>query len=120
MLTFRVVVPVRTEELEISFFDDPEEFALLAIRTAERREATEQDVEDHSERPHVYLQAVTCTQQQRRSTITYRYKQRSKQAAREMIATARIGLPAIFTQFYLTTKCDSKEEYKKENLTKLS
>ena len=58
-LTVGSFVPVGTGELEVSGLDGFEEIQLIWIHSSEWSESTQQDVEDHSDRPHVDLQTIT-------------------------------------------------------------
>jgi hypothetical protein len=58
-LTIRDVVPVRGKELKVAQLNDVKELILVPVWAAERREATQEYVEDHTCSPHVHLQAIT-------------------------------------------------------------
>ena len=54
-LTFRDVVPVRTEELVFPCFDEFEKFGLIAIGAAKRWETAQKNVHYDTGGPHVNL-----------------------------------------------------------------
>ena len=56
------MVPVGADEVVLAAADQTEELRLAALRRAERWEAAEQNVRDHSERPQVHLEPVACVQ----------------------------------------------------------
>ena len=60
VLTIRNRVPVIGEKVDSSLPYELEQLLLVSVLTAERREATEQDVEDDPQSPHVHRQTITC------------------------------------------------------------
>ena len=58
ILTFGDAVPVRTEKLVFSCFDEFEKFGLIAIGAAKRWEAAQENVHYDTGGPHVNLQTI--------------------------------------------------------------
>ena len=59
ILTFWYIVPVWTEEFVLSCLNKLKQLCLFTIWTPEWREATEENVRDNTNGPHVYLQTIT-------------------------------------------------------------
>lgn len=58
--TFGDMIPKRGGEVEAALFYELEQLLLVPVAAAERREPTEQNVENNPQRPHVHRNTVSC------------------------------------------------------------